>query len=127
MPTAHTAKSGQAIIRKLVALYTQMIRDFTLTDLCQLNVLTKFKGNINLIKKAMSKNEEIEYKLVQALMIWRTQGGAKSIKISEATKIAQKNNPGITENEIRAIVKSSDTLDLQYDEIILSKKLTDLM
>ena len=104
-----------------------MIRDFTPTDLCQLNVLIKFKGNINLTKNAMSNNEEIEYKLTQALMIWRTQGGAKSIKISEATKIALKNNPGITENEIRAIVKSSVSLDLQYDEIILSKKLTDLM
>lgn len=75
----------------------------------------------------MSQNEEIEYKLTQALMIWRSQGGAKSIKISEATRIAQKNNPIITENEIRGIVKSSDSLDLQNDEIILSKKLTDLM
>jgi hypothetical protein len=75
----------------------------------------------------MGQKEEIEYKLTQALMIWRTQGGAKSIKVSDATKIAQKNNPGITENEIRAIVKASSSLDLKYDEIVLSSSLTNLM
>ena len=75
----------------------------------------------------MGQKEEIEYKLTQALMIWRTQGGAMSIKVLDATKIAQKNNPGITENEIRAIVKASSSLDLKYDEIVLSSNLTNLM
>jgi len=75
----------------------------------------------------MGQKEEIEYKLTQALMVWKTQGGPKSINVSDATQLAQKNNPGITEYEIRAIVKSSSSLDLRNDEIILNKNLTDLM
>lgn len=75
----------------------------------------------------MGQKEEIEYKLVQAFAVWKTQGGPKSITVSNATKLAQKNNPGITENEIRNIVKSSSLLDLKFDEIILNKDLTDLM
>ena len=75
----------------------------------------------------MAIQDEIAYKLMQALVVWREKGGPKSIPVSDATMIAKKISPGITESEIRSIVKSSSTLELYNDEIILSNELTDLM
>jgi hypothetical protein len=40
-----------------------------------------------------------------------------SIKVDDATQIAKKNNPEITEYETRSIVKSSSSLDLRNDDI----------
>lgn len=75
----------------------------------------------------MAKDDEIAYKLMQALVVWQKQGGPKSIPISDATKIAQKIKPGITESEIKSLVNISSALDLNYGEIVLNKDLTDLM
>lgn len=75
----------------------------------------------------MGQKEEIEYKLTQALMVWKTQGGPYLITVSDATQLAQKIKPGINEYEIKAIVNSSSSLALQSDIIVLNKNLTDLM
>ena len=75
----------------------------------------------------MEKGSEIEYKLTQALLVWKEQGGAKSISISDAINLSQRIKPGITESELRSIVNSSSSLELNSNEIVLSKNLTNLM
>lgn len=50
-------------------------------------------------------------------MVWKTRGSPMSIKVDDATQIAKKNNPEITEYETRSIVKSSSSLDLRNDDI----------
>lgn len=71
----------------------------------------------------MENESEIDYKLTQALLV----GGAKSISISDATSLSQRIQPGITGKEIKSIVNSSSSLELNYNEIILNKKLADLL
>jgi len=75
----------------------------------------------------MSYQDEIAGKLVQALLVWKEQGGPTGISISEATAIAAKKNPSITESQMKAIVNSSNALDLRGDDIVLSSDLTNLM
>ena len=70
----------------------------------------------------MSYQTEIQGKLVQALLVWREQGGPTSISISDATQIASQKNPGITETEMRSIVRSYNGLQLKGDDILLSSE-----
>lgn len=75
----------------------------------------------------MSKDGELEYKIIQALLVWRKQGGHRSVSVSDITRIAQKIKPGVTESEINNLVKSSPALNLSNDEIFLSRGLTDML
>lgn len=75
----------------------------------------------------MINRDEIEGKLVQALLVWKQQGGPKSISVADATMIASQKNPGVTESDMRSIVRSANTLDLEGDEIVLGSDLTGLM
>jgi hypothetical protein len=75
----------------------------------------------------MSNRDKIEGKLVQALLVWKEQGGPKGIHLSEATAIAAKGDPTITEIEMRSIVNNSNVLALNGNTITLSAALTDLM
>jgi hypothetical protein len=68
----------------------------------------------------MSYQTELQGKIVQALLVWREQGGPTSISVSDATEIASQKNPGITETEMRSIVRSHNALQLKGDEIMLS-------
>lgn len=71
----------------------------------------------------MSYKDEIATKLIEALLLWKEQGGPDGISISEATSIAAIRNPGITESEMRSIVNSTSALDLNEDTIILNWKI----
>ena len=75
----------------------------------------------------MSYEDEIEGKLVQALLVWKEQGGPSGISIADATAIAAKKDPGISESQMRSIVDSSNTLELKGNNIVLSSALTGLM
>ena len=75
----------------------------------------------------MEKDEEIAYKLMQALVVWKQQGGPKSIPVSDATNIAQRIRPGITESDIKAIVNVTSYLDLKHGEIILNEDASRLL
>lgn len=75
----------------------------------------------------MINKDEIAYKLIQALLVWKKQGGPKSISVAKATMIARLKNPEITESDMISIVESTEALDLRGDEIILSSKIEDIM
>jgi hypothetical protein len=75
----------------------------------------------------MSYENEIAGKLVQALLVWKEQGGPSGIGLSEATAIAAKKNPSITESQMKSIINSSNALELKGDNIVLSSALTDLI
>jgi len=75
----------------------------------------------------MSYEDEIAGKLVQALLVWKAQGGPTGISISEATIIAAKKNPSITDSQMRSIVNSTNSLELRGNDIVLSSDLTNLM
>lgn len=74
----------------------------------------------------MINRDELAYKLTQALLVWKEQGGPDSISVADATNIASKKNSGITEADIRSIVMSTNTLELSGDKIMLSRSLTNL-
>ncbi len=69
----------------------------------------------------------IEGKLVQALMVWKEQGGPDRINISEATDIVAEKNPGMSESQMKSIVSSSTLLELEGSDIVLNSALTELM
>lgn len=71
--------------------------------------------------------DELAYKLTQALLVWKEQGGPDSISVSDATNIFSKKNPGITESDIRSVVMSTNTLELNGDKIIFSRDLKNLL
>lgn len=71
--------------------------------------------------------DEIETKLVQALLVWKQQGGPRGITISDATAITAKKNPGVSASEMKSIIESSILLELEGNNIVLSSELTNLM
>ena len=75
----------------------------------------------------MSYQDEIAGKLVQALLVWKEQGGPSGLSIADATAMASKKNPSITESQMRSIVTSTNALELKGNNIVLSSALTNLM
>jgi hypothetical protein len=71
--------------------------------------------------------DEIAYKITQALLVLKEKGGPKSMPVAYAAKIAAQKNPNITESDIKAIVQTSKSLDLNGEDIILSKQFIDLL
>lgn len=56
----------------------------------------------------MSHQDELAAKLVQALLVWREQGGPTGISLADATAIAARKNPGTSQLEMRSVVKSTN-------------------
>ena len=69
----------------------------------------------------MDDRERIEFKLAQALVVWRERGGPNAISVAEAAKRLAERNPGATESVIRSIVTSSNLLKLEGDDILLNR------
>ena len=69
--------------------------------------------------------DEIQHKLTQALAAWRDTGSPDSISIKDAVQTFARTHPTVTEDQFRSAVHTCPFLELDDDQIKLSKEVGD--